>query len=182
MQSAWVPVCSSAEDWSLAPPIPTQNAEYVWPEPHLAVGWTQLPDTFENCVPPAAYPAQFWLTADCTAVAADAVAVAAVTTARAVAVEATAKEAKRRCRFMPPLSAAPVRVREELTKSALCTCEEPIKCLHIVPAPFPRHPPPGTRHPAPGTRHPKFPPLANVGALLDGFLVCGTKSPELAAA
>ena len=46
--------------------MPTQKAASSCPEPHFDVGWTQLPETFENCVLPselpATYPAQFWLT------------------------------------------------------------------------------------------------------------------------
>ena len=46
--------------------MPTQKAASSCPVPHFDVGWTQLPETFENCVLPselpATYPAQFWLT------------------------------------------------------------------------------------------------------------------------
>ena len=46
VQSISVPICSSAFDVSEKPPIPTQNAEYVWLwRTHRAVGWRQAPTT-----------------------------------------------------------------------------------------------------------------------------------------
>ena len=53
-QSTSVPVCSSALDSEVAPPMPTQNTASPRLESQLACGWTQLPETFENCAPVAA--------------------------------------------------------------------------------------------------------------------------------
>src|SRR6201999_170356 len=53
-QSTAVPVCSSALDSEVAPPMPTQNTASPPLESQLAWGWTQLPETFENCAPVAA--------------------------------------------------------------------------------------------------------------------------------
>ena len=54
VQSASVPVCSSAFEDSLSPPSPTQNADAVVEavaEPQLAAGSIQLPLTLLNVVP-----------------------------------------------------------------------------------------------------------------------------------
>ena len=64
VQSASVPICSSARELALSPPMPTQNAENVGtPGVHETFGWTQEPLTCRNDVPArdTAYPAQFAL-------------------------------------------------------------------------------------------------------------------------